>query len=351
MSFDSENSTAVEPKNIIFLLKVEPNYFYYSNNKFHAIVAGQLKLEIKTETILPNLINYDALVIDGLDLDLNSNISLNWVADEKKHQIPLNSNTQSINLIDFQTAQPQNISDLHLLIRSNFELGDHPNAHKEVSFESIYFDSRKNHSTLSLQMNEWFDYTPLKFNSINGYTSSENLHFQSLIQRLVIWVLINVLLYWLLRVSGKQLIISLTIAWCFTLIPFVNNFIKQNQQIETAFAEDGGYLNKQDISTYELAQDIIADLKNRSDINLSTQKFIIVGTNSFYHLRLFHHLMGLNVAINNYINNDLPNDGTKPYIYILTKKSLEDCHANEGSPSLPINILSQQAQYCLVSRS
>lgn len=348
---EEDTSLSLKPNDITSLFIVEPHSFYYSNDKYHANVAGQLKLEIKTESFIQNLLEYNVLVINGLEIDLNSTISLNWMVDNQPHQTPLNANTFSINRINFNTTDALKISDLHLLISSNFELGTRPNAQKEVSFKSVYLDTTQNHSAASVELNQWIDYTPIKFNSINGYSSSENLHFKTLIQRLSIWILINVVLFILLKVSGHQLIISLSLAWLIILGLFTNNFIKQNQQIKTAFALDDQFLNQQDISANELAQELMAKIQSIPNINTKQQKFIIVGENDFYHLRLYHHLMGLNVSIHNsYVKLLMKNDATKQYIYILTNKHKDYCNTGIKSDEPLAEIIGQEAHYCLMRK-
>ncbi len=351
ISLDKTNSTVLKPKNITSLLKVEPHSFYYSKNKYHANITGRLKIEIKTETLSESLLHYNVLIIEGLEIDLNTTISLNWNLDNQPHQTPLNSNKQSINLMDFNTTDSEKISNLHLLISSNFELGTRPNAQKDVAFTSIYFDSTQNHSPVSIKINEWLDYTPIKFNSINGYSSSDNLHFKTLIQRLAIWALIILTLFLLLSVSGNHLIACLSLAWLITLIPFSINFVKQNHQIKSAFTNDKHYLNRQDITSYELAQKITAKIKTVSSIDLSQQKFIIVGNNDFYHLRLYHHLINFNVAINNSdLFSLLKNDSSKQYIYILTKKHIDHCNRGTESIDSLTEIIGQETQYCLMRK-
>lgn len=351
ISFEKATPKQIESNDITSLLIAEPQSFYFSNNKYRADVIGKLKLEIKKEPLAHNLLDYDAFVIRGLEIDHNSSISLNWKIENQVHQVPLNSNKHSINRVNFNTTDVNEISEIYILISSNFELGTRPNAPKEVAFKSVFFDSTQNHSSVSIKLNQWFDYTPLKFNSINGYSSSDNLHFKTLIQRLSIWVFFNIALFILLGVSGHQLIISLSLAWLVTLALFSKNLVQQKQQIQSAYEIEDQFLNQQDISAHQLAQEITAKIQITSSTDRPQQKFIIIGNNDFFHLRLYHHLKRFNVAIkSSELVTLLENDLNKQYIYILTNNLVDYCKTDEKIGDSFTEIIGQDAHYCLLRK-
>lgn len=351
----NHSQTESNPKddiNLVPLLKVKPNYFSYYENKYHARVFNQLSIEINSEPIQQDLTTYDTIIIEGLELSLNALISLSWDVNGETKQILINHHSTSINHIDFDANYPEEIQNLQLTLYANHELGTQNIKTTDIAFSGLILRHSANLNQLSAASNEWFDFTPIKFSSINGYSSPNDLHMQSLIARLLVWLVINLIIYTVLGVNGKHLIGSLTLAWLLVAIPFLWNQWLQNQQIKQAFPHQNLILNSQDQQAFELAQEISGSLNALSEFSVSKNKLLIIGSNNFEFLRLFHHLHHLNIALS--LKSDVlsTHDGANEIIYILSHTFAKFCSVNENNTLFPngIDVLSSGNNFCLVKR-
>lgn len=344
----STQNPSPDPILISSLLKVEPGHLAYYDEQFHATFNGQLILEIKQERLTFNPADIDVIRIDGLNLDYNTQLSLHWKIEDHTFVQTLNDGSPSLTAIDFQTTEVEQITDLHLLISTDFELNNQPSQSKTVSFSSIYFDSQKNLSTWSMPLAKWFAFKPIEVNSINGMTSLNKLQYQGLIYRLMLWLSLNVLIYFIFRVYGIHLIIAITLAWLLTATPFLTNLIKQHQQIELAYPDEHEFINATDKRLFQLAKTIKTKISELTELKDHPHKYIILGSNVFETLRLFYHLTELNVGINtNVIKEDI--EGFH-LIYILTHESLMLCNDMNAEmwASDQFSLLLKDSEFCLV---
>ncbi len=232
---------------------------------------------------------------------------------------------QSINHINFGTEDATEISDLHLLINSTQELGLKNNFQDELSFQSIRLDQLHNQSQLATNLSEWNDFTPVKLSSINGYTNSTDLHYKYLILRLCIWLIVATLLFWLLRIKGTHIIITLFLAWVISSYFYLTNHIKQHSQISQAFTPGQHLINNTDQETHDLAKLIAAKIKAPLSQFSSSDKLILIGSNSFFKLRLKHHLQQFNIGMRINLKKLLAGSTGSKFIYILVGKQLRYC--------------------------
>jgi len=319
------------PVYLTSIFDVEPRFLYYVNGKYHANVKGQLKLAIKTESIKNNLADFDTLVIQGLSNSLNTELSLNWKVGNQAHQIPLNNTSTSINQLDFTTNDSKQISDLYLLFKTNTELGNKYSLQNDVSFQSIYFDTQSNQNTFSQNTSQWLNFNPVKIHSINGYTNNDNPHFSSMILRISIWVLFSVALFIVFKPNNKHLIITLVLAWLFTLIPFSINHYKQHQHLKSIYDSQNTHINLLDQNLFDIAEDIKTVINNDSQLSNPLNRLVIIGLNNFSNLRLFHHLLDYNVAIHISLNKLLKSKSSKDLILIFIEKQMRHCKKTNNS--------------------
>jgi hypothetical protein len=318
-------NTPINPVNLTSYLDVEPNFFYYINNRFHAKVVGQLRLDIKTDRISEDISQYNALIIEGYHYKLNTEFSLNWQVNEQTFQQVFNQTTQSINPINFQTEDTKQIKDLHLLITSTQDLGLNNSFLDEVSFQSIRFDQLNNLNQLATNLSEWNHFNPIKLSSINGYTSSTDFQYKHLILRLSCWLVLTVFLYWVSHINGAHLMLSLFLAWAISSYFYFSNHIKQHNQINQAFLPEQNIINRTDQEIHDLAGLIAAQLKTHTNELSSSDKMILLGTNTFLKLRLIHHLPQFNIGLRINLRKLLKDSTTSKYTFILVENQLKYC--------------------------
>ncbi len=334
-----------DPLIISSLMKVEPKYISYYDNRFHALLSGQLKIDIKTEHIQNKLTEYDLIHIKDLEIDHNSKISLGWQIEDKWFQTPLNHNKQSFTPIDFNTDDAKKIQNLHLLLTSNHELNTNPSLPKTVSFNAIYFEQKQNLNSTDLSFSQWFGFNPIEVNSINGYSNLPALYLQELIWRLMSWLAICSIAYFLIQINATHLIACIALAWVVTATPFSVNFIRQHQQLNTAFSGDKQFINSLDKNIHQLAQSVKESINSNDRIDIETDQFIILGSNQFEYLRLFYHLTELNVAV----HMKVPKTATKSPIYILTHDYFKQCNQQDDGLILGnrLKVMSIHPEFCL----
>ncbi len=322
-------NTPINPVNLTSYLDVEPNFFYFINNRFHAKVVGQLRLDIKTDRISEDISQYNALIIEDYHYKLNTEFSLNWQVNEQTFQQVFNQTTQSINPINFQTEDTQQIKDLNLLITSTQDLGLNNSFLDEVSFQSIRFDQLNNLSQMAADLSEWNHFNPVKLSSINGYTSSTDFHYKYLILRLSCWLALTVLIFWVSKIKGAHLMLSLFLAWIISSYFYFNNHIKQHNQINQAFLPEQNIINRTDQEAHDLAELIAAQLKIHNSELSSSNKMILLGTNTFLKLRLIHHLPQFNIGLRINLSKLLKDSTSSKYTYILVENQLKYCQKPE----------------------
>jgi hypothetical protein len=212
-------------------------------------------------------------------------------------------------------------------------------------------------------LSEWLDFSPVKFNSINGYTSADNTHLQSLVGKAAVWLMINVLLYLLLSIHGVHLLISIALAWVLTAIPYWYNFGRQHTQLIEAFPEDSQYLNALDKQAVEMSRLTKEALNRETQLPNQNTKLVIVGPNEFIYLRLFYHLLDFDVAVHNNLKEINQTQGPALFVFFAGSRHL--CHQGMAhqwphlgnntissaafEASTPtVRLLALEADYCLV---
>jgi len=304
--------------------KVAPSFLYFIDNQFHAVAGNQLRIDLKKNQLKRKFPFYNTLVIEDLGISMNKTISLNWKVGKQQFRQPLNLTNTSVNRINFKTRKAKRIKDLHLLIEHNPEMGINHNMQDEVTFRAMYLTNGYEPGQPGADVSEWLDFSPVKFNSINGYTSADNTHLQSLIGKAATWLLINVLLYLILRVHGLHLLISITLAWVLTAIPYWYNFGRQHTQLIEAFPEDSQYLNALDKQAVDMSQVVKQALTDEAQLNSRDTKVVIVGPNEFVYLRLFYHLLEYDVAVHNNLKEIIRSPG--PTLFVFFADSSHLCH-------------------------
>lgn len=315
----------IKPVNLTSYLDVEPNFFYYINNRFHAKVLGQLRLDIKTDRITEDISQYHALIIEDYQYKQNTEFSLNWQVNEKHFQQVFNQTTHSINQIDFQTEDAKQIKNLHLLITSTQHLGLNNSFIDEVSFQSMRFDQLNKRNQLASNLSEWNHFNPVKLSSINGYTSSTDFQYKELILRICCWLVLTFLLFWLFKIKPTHLMISLFLGWVISSYFFLSNHIKQHNQISQAFIPEQSIINRTDQETHDLAELIATQLKAHTSKNSESDKLILLGTNTFLKLRLINHLQQFNIGLHINLRKLLRDSTTSKFTFILVENQLKYC--------------------------
>ncbi|MFC3195489.1 hypothetical protein ACFODZ_14640 [Marinicella sediminis] len=352
------------PIDLVKSFEVEPSYLYFLDNQFHAVAGNRLEIGLKKKYLKNKFQRYNTLVINDLNISLNKVISLNWTLNKQRHKVPLNLTRTSVNRIDFNTRKAKDIKNLHLLIEHNPEMGIHKDPLDEVTFSSMYLSNGHPSGQPAVDFSEWLDYSPVKFNSINGYTSPDNTHLKKLILKVGTWLLISVVLYVLLGVNGQQLIGTLLIGWLLVSIPYWYNFHRQQNQLQEAFPENSSYLNALDRQAMDTARSITSKLESLPAFDPKQHKLVIFGPNQFIYLRLFYHLSEYDVAVHNTLR-DLSQTSAKA-IYVFFAGSGKLCHpamahqwtymtsdqlSNQsfdriGTP--PVKVVTMEADYCMV---
>ncbi len=347
-SYDKSNNSLP----LIPYLKVEPKFFFYSDNHYHAAVPGQLRLNINTEKLPHDLTHFDALIITDYIYKQNIQITLNWRVKDHVYQRTLNQNTHSINPIDFQTKNVDEIEDLHLMINSLPELGINHSFQDQISFKSIHLGRLENQSQMATNLSHWNHFTPLKLSAINGYTNSSNLHLKSLIYRLGSWVIISTLMFLLFKIDGKHLLLTFFMAWMFSSFFFVSSRLKQHDQIKHAFSNEQKLINAVDQDSLRLADLITAQLNQLSKQFPTISRYVLVGSNSFFKLRLKHHLRHFNLAIHFDKENPLNSSRDKEFIFIAVKQQVRYCNYPARFDWLDnsVEVLHVDEDFCLLRK-
>jgi len=321
----SPDNKTIKPIALTTYLDVKPLFFYYNNKQFHATVVDQLRLDIKVENISENISKYNTLIIQGYQFKQNIQFSLNWQVKQQNHQVLINKTIQSINPFNFETDDASEISNLHLLITSTQELGLSNNFQNEILFQSIHLDISHNQSQLAINHSEWNDFTAVKLSSINGHTNHTDLHYKYLILRLCSWLILAALMFWMLKINGTHLITTLFIAWIISGYYYASNHIKQHSQLSQAFTPGQTFINRTDQQTHELAEHISAKIKTEPIQISSSDKLILFGANTFFKLRLKHHLQQFNIGTHLKIKQLLENSTKSKFKYLLVGKQLKYC--------------------------
>ncbi len=315
-------------------------------------MVGQLRLDIKTERISEDISKYNALIVEGYQFKQDTEFSLNWQVKEQSYQVLINQTMQSINHINFGTEDATEISDLHLLITTTQELGLKNNFQDELTFQSIHLDQLHNQSQLAANLSEWNNFTPVKLSSINGYTNSTDLHYKNLMLRLCSWLIVATLLFWMFRIKGTHLMITLFLAWVISSYFYLNNHIKQHSQISQAFTPGQSLINRTDQETHDLAELIAAKIKATFSQFSSSEKLILIGSNSFFKLRLKHHLQQFNIGMHINLKKLLEGSSGSKFKYILVGNQLRYCKKPSRYDWLnnQVEILHVDDNFCLLRK-
>ena len=343
-------NTPINPVNLTSYLDVEPSFFYFINNRFHAKVVGQLRLDIKTDRITEDISQYNALIIEDYQYKQNTEFSLNWQVNEKPFQQVFNQTPHSINQINFQTEDAKQIKNLHLLITSTQHLGLNNSFIDEVSFQSMRFDQLNKRNQLASNLSEWNHFNPVKLSSINGYTSSTNFQYKYLILRICCWLVLTVLIFWLIKIRGVHLMLSMFLAWVISGYFYFSNHVKQHNQIIQAFAPEQKTINRTDQETHDLAELITAQLKTHTNKPSSSDKIILIGTNTFLKLRLIHHLQQFNIGLHVNLKKLLKDPITSQFTFILVENQLKYCQQQSDFTWLKehVNFIHIDESFCLL---
>lgn len=346
------NHKPADPIRLTSFLDVEPSFFYYVNNRFHANVIGQLRLDIKTDRISQELTQYNALVVDDYQYKQNIEFSLNWQVNDQTHQLVFNQTPLSINPIDFHTTDASEITDLHLLITSTQDLGLHNNFRDEITFKAIRLDQLQNQNQLATNLSQWNNFVALKLSSINGYTSSTELPFKQLMLRLSCWLVVTVLMFWLIKIKGLHLIIALLLSWVISSYFYFINHINQHSQIMQAFDAGKQIINRTDLETQDLSVQIAAQINANFSHYSSADKLVLIGNNSFVELRLIHHLQQFNIGLNSNLKTLLESPDGANFTYILIGKELRFCQQTSNFDWLKnhVEVIHIDDKFCLLRK-
>lgn len=349
LRLDKDEPVNLEPLNLNSLIKVEPNFLYRSDNKFNAMVVGELKLDINLENVKSNFTQYNLIIFSNLDYQTNTNITLNWIVNEIKHQTPINLSKHSKTFIDFKTEDSNQINELYLLISQETTLGTEHSFQDEVSFQAIYLDNQNNHSTFLSNWNQWTGFNPIRFSSINSNTENTKLIYKSLILRLSFWLIGTVTLFFIFKVHTKHLISSFFIAWIMTTTIHINNRFHQNQQIKSSFKSPDSNLNLIDTSSEQLAIKIKTSLNSLAIKPNIKNKIILIGGDEFFNQRLMHHLKEYNVSLNLFTSDLFETNDYKNKTYIFSRDSKIYCSELALITQLgkPFKITHTDQEYCI----
>ncbi|WP_223787633.1 hypothetical protein [Marinicella meishanensis] len=332
-------------------LDVEPRFFYYRDNRFHARVLGTLRIDIEPDKLPAHLSHYHVLEFKGLDLGLDVRFSLNWSVNGVPHRVPINQTSHSLTPFDFQTSEATAITDLHLLLEANHELGNVSRFERAVTFQSIAFTQANIGNQWAINRSEWMDLTAVKFSSINGYTASQDPHLKGLIQRLGLWLLLSALLLTGLKLRPHHLLYTLLIGWLLPTGIYLNNHWRQHQQLAQAFSEDPVNLNQLDQEARQLAQAIKRQLPLHPNPSAQPQKLILVGPKDFFHLRLMRHLFDHNVALDSGFSRMLAQTDDR-HVFVLSRQAWRFCEQPEQHEWLKgqVTVLHLDRHYCLMRK-
>jgi len=332
-------------------LDVEPRFFYYRDNRFHARVLGSLKIHIEPDKLPAHLAAYNVLEINEFDPALDANYSLNWTAHGRTHQVPLNKTRHSLTPFDFQAQDAADITDLHILFEANHELGNRSRFEQQASFQAVRLTQAGLHNQWAINRSEWLDLTPVKFNTINGYTSSQDPHLRGLIMRLSLWLMISIGLLIAFKLRHRHLFLTLLVAWMVPAGVYLHNHFNQHQQLTEAFSEDSLNLNQLDQEARQMAAQIEQQLPAILAQGPVSNKLILVGPKDFFHLRLMRHLFALNVGLDAGFSRmlNLTND---QHLFILSQNALRFCTNPEQHDWLSgqVKVVFRNSQFCIMRK-
>lgn len=333
-------------------LDVEPLFVYYRDNRFHARILGSLRIDIKADRLPPHLNTYNVLEIEGFEPDLDANYSLNWSVNGQPHQVAINKTRHSLTPFDFQTDDASTITDLHLLLEADHELGNLSRFEQMATFQNLQLNQASIHNQWAINLSEWMDLTPVKFNTINGYTSNQDPHLKGMVLRLGLWLVLSLIMLTVLRLRGLHLIGTLLLAWLLPAGIYFNNLGRQHQQVTHAFSEDPINLNQLDLEARQLAQAIKQQLPAlNANQDTSMQKLILVGIKDFFHLRLMRHLFDQNVGLESGFQRMLE-QADERHVFVLTHLSLSLCANHQQLDWLKdqVTVLYDNPAFCLMRK-
>ncbi len=129
----------------------------------------------------------------------------------------------------------------------------------------------------------------------------------------------------MIKINSKHLIATIILAWLFSSLFYLKNHLEQHQQLNAAFPTDQLGINRIDQSVLALANAIDSHLITNPSISTHEHKFVVLGLNDFFNLRLVKHLMKYNIAVNSGIQKMLDQETTFQPIYIFIQKNLRYC--------------------------
>jgi hypothetical protein len=334
-------------------LDVEPMFVFYRDNRFHVRILESLRIDIKPDRLPAHLATYNVLEIDEFEPVLDADYSLRWQVNGHPHQVTINKTRHSLTPFDFQTDDASAITDLHLLLEASHELGNHPRLEQMVSFQNLQLSQASIHNQWAINLSEWLDLTPIKFNTINGYTSSQDLHLKGLIMRLGLWLVLSAILLTIWRLNSVHLVFTLLVAWVLPAGVYFTNLARQHQQVTQAFSEDPISLNELDHATRQLAMDIKQQLSAVSQAkDHSKPKLILVGPKDFFHLRLMRHLFDQNIGLDSGFQRMVAQTDEN-HFFVLTHQAMRFCDDPEAHAWLKdqVIVLFHNQAFCLMRKT
>ncbi len=317
------------PLKLTSMLDVEPNRFYYVDNKFHVDLRSTSHMKIDIELADTELTQYNELVLTDYEFSLQSRMSLHWTQQQKAQHITLKNNHLSINPVSFKDADTNPITDMYILIELNPELGTEIEGNQLLSFSGMTLDYNTQQATNDVH--EWWTFVPLKFSSINSYTSINQIHTAPLVLRIGVWLTLVAVFYCVMRLPRVHLVTPIILGWLLVGVSYTNNQIKQHQQIQTSFNAGSSLINQTDQTALNLAQRIETALQSTG--TTADSRVIIVGPNEFFNLRLYKHLLYRNVALTD-IYNLQPEHLQPDYNFVLIDSRMVYCQTPESHPSV-----------------
>lgn len=350
VNFDFKHQTEHEPLNLNNLIKVEPRFLYRNGNTFHATVVGELKINIKLDNLEHDLTNYDVFIIQGLEYQTDTKISLHWTIAEQSFHQPIQLNTVSYTPINFETKDTSLIQDMHLLIIQDSAIGTKHSFQDEIKFQSLLLNQQPNLTGFKTNISRWSAFNPISFGSINSYTPQSVAAYQALIVRLTLWVLITLTVLRLLGLQKKHMLGVFFIAWLIMTCFYLNSRLIQHRQIKNSFSPEQKQLNLEDKAIFDLAQRIKTKLTDLSIHPGIEHKVALVGSANFTNLRLSHHLNQYNIGLNLNLQQLLDEAKNQETTYLIIDRSYFLCTLIEKDPNyLPkAALLFKDSEFCLV---
>ncbi len=318
------------------LLDTEPNRLYFLDSKFHLDLSGIKRLRLEVNLTEVDITQVHDLIIENFTQPLQVATTLHWQQGGKTLHKTINNNHTSITPLNLDQPTDDAINSgievMYLLVEVNPELGTSVGDVADYSFTNMYLGNQQAFKHQINTVAQWFSFQPLKFASINSYTSLDQSNSNSLILRLGCWLLLSGLLFLLIKPARTHVLIVFFLAWVIALLPYAYNHSKQHQQLINSIDPDTVLINQIDQQAWTVANTIESTLPLLNH-DLSQQKLILVGDHDFYRLRIYKHLLKYNTALIN-IHAIAPENLTANNTFLLTGSLLSICQESNSFASL-----------------